>query len=160
MYHYQFNWKPVICFHTVWWLNSSISNNSFNLACHLLALSLNVKQFYLTHRSDPIRRNHYGTKWTWLRWDWRSTPQSQKLHYYRSLTIRLFSVISWTLVGWRGLTPQQRCIRCILQPQETGLVIVWRWFQPWFCLFWFHRMNTFFIAISSKNKKLNKTKNK
>ena len=32
---------------------SSISSNQFNTS-HLFALSLNVKQFYLTHRYDPI----------------------------------------------------------------------------------------------------------
>ena len=36
-----------------------------------------------------------------------------------NLTIRLFSVISRTLVRG-GLTPLQRCSQCILQPQLTG----------------------------------------
>ena len=30
----------------------------FILACHLFALSLNVKQLYLAHRSDSIRCSH------------------------------------------------------------------------------------------------------
>ena len=37
------------------------------------------------------------------------------------LCLRLFNVISWTLVGWGwGLTPLQRCSLCIVQPQPTG----------------------------------------
>ena len=35
------------------------------------------------------------------------------------LTIRLFSVISGHSLEGRGLTPLQRCSRCILQPQPT-----------------------------------------
>ena len=37
----------------------------------------------------------------------RSTLYSPKLQHYRSLTIRLFSAISWTLVGGRLITPQR-----------------------------------------------------
>ena len=37
----------------------------------------------------------------------------------QSPTIKLFSVISRTLIGG-GLTPLQKCSRCILQPQPTG----------------------------------------
>ena len=48
-------------------------------------------------------------------------PHSPKLRHYWSLTIRLFSVISRTLVsGGGGLTPLQRSSRCILQPKLTG----------------------------------------
>ena len=42
-----------------------------------------------------------------------------KLQRYRNLTIRLLSVISRTLVV-RGLTPLQRCSRCILQQIGTS----------------------------------------
>ncbi len=38
-----------------------------------------------------------------------------------SFAIRLFSVISKTLIGG-GTTPLQRCSQCILQPQPTGQV--------------------------------------
>ena len=44
-----------------------------------------------------------------------------KLHYYWSFTIRLFNVISRTLVG-RWLTPLQKCSWCILQLLLTGLL--------------------------------------
>ena len=44
-----------------------------------------------------------------------------KPQHYWDLTIRLFSVISRTLIGGGGgLTPLQRCSQCILQPQPTG----------------------------------------
>ena len=35
---------------------------------HLLAHSLNVKQFYLTHREDPIRCYHSRPEWTCEQW--------------------------------------------------------------------------------------------
>ena len=80
---------------------------------HLYTLSLNVKQFYLTHRSDPIKCYHFGSEWTWERWQWRSTSHSPKLQHSWSLTIRLFSVKSRTLVvgilpktpHWGGILP-------------------------------------------------------
>ena len=49
---------------------------------------------------------------------------SPKPQHYWDLTIRLFSVISKTLVG-RDLTPLQRCSWCILQPQPTGQHSLW-----------------------------------
>ena len=49
----------------------------------------------------------------------------QKLQYCWNLTIRLFIVISRTLVGWGCLTPLQRCSQCILQPQLTGQQTSW-----------------------------------
>ena len=55
--------------------------------------------FYLTHRYDPIRCYHSGPEWTWERRQWRGTHHSPKLQYYWNLTIKLFSVISRTLVG-------------------------------------------------------------
>ena len=63
---------------------------------------------------------HYRSEWTWERWQWKGIPYSPKLQYYWSLTIRLFSVISTTLAEG-CFTPLQRCNRCILQPQPTGL---------------------------------------
>ena len=110
-----------------------ITNNSFNLQRFVytqlndqsvifqtiqfsificFALSLNVKQFYLTHRWT------LGTEWIQEWWQWKGTLHSPKLRHYWSLTIRLFSVISRALVG-RGFTPLQRCR--ILQLQLTGL---------------------------------------
>ena len=47
------------------------------------------------------------------------TLHSPKLQHDWNVTIRLFSAISWTHVD-RRVTPQQRGIQCILQPQSTG----------------------------------------
>ena len=66
---------------------------------HSFALSLNVKHFYLTNRLDPFRCYQSGPEWTWELCQWRGTSHSPKLLHYWSLTIRLFNVISWTLVG-------------------------------------------------------------
>ena len=43
---------------------------------------------------------------------------SPKLQHYWILKIRLFRIISRTLLD-RGFTPLQRCSQCILQPQPT-----------------------------------------
>ena len=60
--------------------------------------------------------------WTWEQCQWRGTPHSPKLQHYWSLTVRLFSVISMTFIGW--VFPfLQRCSRCIRQPQPTGTLI-------------------------------------
>ena len=59
--------------------------------------SLNVKQFYLIHRQDPVRCYHSGLEWTWERWQWRGTQHFPKLQHYWNLIIRLLSVISRTL---------------------------------------------------------------
>ena len=60
----------------------------------LFTLSLNVTHFYLTHRLDQNRCYHCWPVWTWE----RSQSLSPKFQYYWNLTIRLFSVISRTLV--------------------------------------------------------------
>ena len=66
---------------------------------HLFAYSLNIKHFYLTHWLDHIRWYHSGPEWTWEWRQWIGTLPSPKLHHYRSLTIRLFHVISGLLLG-------------------------------------------------------------
>ena len=63
---------------------------------HFFALSLFVKQFYLTYRYDPIRCHH--SEWSWEWWQWKGTPHSPKLQHYWSLTIGLINVISSTLI--------------------------------------------------------------
>ena len=65
--------------------------------------SLNIKQFYLTHRWDPIRCYHSSSEWTRELWQWSSTLHSPNLQPYCSLIIRLLSVISRKLVV--GVTP-------------------------------------------------------
>ena len=83
----------------------------------MLAYSSNAKLFYLTHTYDLIGCYHSGPEWTWEGWQWRGTPHSPKLQQY---TIRLFSVISRTLVR-RVLPPTlQICSRSIPRPHQTG----------------------------------------
>ena len=52
-----------------------------------------------------------------------SDSNERILQHYWYITIRLFSVISRTLIG-RGLTPQQRCSQYILQPMK------YTWYNP------------------------------
>ena len=42
--------------------------------------------------------HHFGSESTWEWWQWRGTPYSPELQHYWSLMIRLFSVISRTLI--------------------------------------------------------------
>ena len=92
------------------------SINVFNFT-HSFAHSLNDKHFYLIHKKDSIRCYHSRPEWPWEQWQWKSTPNSPKFQDW-SLTIRLFSVISRTLVF---STPLQRHSQHILQPQPSGL---------------------------------------
>ena len=51
-----------------------------------------------------IRCYYSGPEWTWEWWQWRGIPHSRKLQHCWNLTIRLFSVMSRTLIvvvgGW------------------------------------------------------------
>ena len=49
------------------------------------------------------RYNNSKWEWTWEWWRWRGTPHSPKLQHYWNLTIRLFSVISRTLIEEGGV---------------------------------------------------------
>ena len=55
----------------------------------------------------------------WARGD--LLPHSPKFQHYWNLIIRLFSVISRTLIGGYSL---QICSQCILQPQPTGQLFI------------------------------------
>ena len=76
----------------------------------LFALTLNVKQFYLTHRLDTIRCYHSWPEWTWTQWQWRSTLHSIEHQHYWNLTIRLFNFISRTLVGKGEFYPSAKML--------------------------------------------------
>ena len=69
---------------------------------NLIVLRSNVKQFYLTNRSDSLVKMDQGdtlrSEWTKKQWQYWGTPHSLKLQDW-SLTIRSFSVISSKLVG-------------------------------------------------------------
>ena len=58
---------------------------------------------------------------------------SPKLQHYWNLNIRLFSVISRTLIGG-GLTPLQRSCQCILQPQLTGHLSIYIYIYVCVCV--------------------------
>ena len=51
--------------------------------------NLNVKQFNLTYRWEPIRCYHSEPGGTWEWGQWRGTKHSPKLQHYWNLTIRL-----------------------------------------------------------------------
>ena len=97
------------CLHTVKCHNSSISKNSvwrkysFNVKTVLFrAIQLSISTLVSSIRPIDrtlIRCYHYRLEWTLERWQWRGTLHSPKLQHYWNLTLRLFSVISRTLVG-------------------------------------------------------------
>ena len=65
---------------------------------YLFALSLNVKQFYLTLGQKPIRCYHSGPEWTWEQWQRRGTLHFSQLQHYWNLTITVFSILYSTFV--------------------------------------------------------------
>ena len=93
------------------------SSNSNNSILHKYTVSMSktvlfqTVQFSIsTHFSPtwsidrkPIRCYHFMPQWTWEKWQRRGTPHSPKFQYNWNLTIRLFSIISRTLVG--GVLP-------------------------------------------------------
>ena len=87
----------------------------------MFELSLNVKQFFLTHSKNLVRCYHSKLEWTWEWWQWRGTLHYPKISHYWSLSIRLFHIISGKFVVGGSLTPLQRCNHYILLPQPTGL---------------------------------------
>ena len=90
----QLNDKTVLC-QAIQFSVSHLFTFTWNVRLH----SLNVKQFYFTHRLEPVRCYHSGTKWTWQWWQWKGTLHSSKLLHYWRLTIWLFSDITRKLVG-------------------------------------------------------------
>ena len=106
------------------------TNNLYTVIWYQVFLS-NINTFqqtYLTLRRDSNKCYHSRLKWTWERWQWKGIQHSPKFQYYWSLTIRLFSAISRTLLWMWGITPLKRCSWCILQPQRTRL----KGYRIWF----------------------------
>ena len=70
---------------------------------------------------SPIWYYHSGPELTWEQRQWRGILHSTKHQHHWNITIRLFSVISRTLIVGGGLIPMQRCSWCILQSGQTQL---------------------------------------
>ena len=86
---------------------------------HLFIYSLNVKQFYSTHREDPFRCYLSSSEWTWEQWQWRGTLYSPKPQGWW-LTFRWFNVISWTLVMLGVLTLCRNAVSVFYSPSRLG----------------------------------------
>ena len=90
----------------------------------LFALSLKVKQFYLT-QIGSFQVLLLWPEWIWERWQWRGTLHSQKLKHHWSLTIRLFSVIPRILMGGGGGLPVCRDAAGVFYSlSRLGLVVL------------------------------------
>ena len=69
-----------------------------------------------------IKCYHSRPEWTWEQWQWRGTQLSTKLQLYWNLTIRLFSVISRTLV--EGVLPLCReAVSVFYSPSWLGKIL-------------------------------------
>ena len=75
--------------------------------------------FYLTHRKDHIRCYRFRPEWGWVRWQRTGTPHSPKFQLYWNLTIRLYSVISRTLIG-RFLLLCRGAVSVFYSPSRLG----------------------------------------
>ena len=78
---------------------------------HVFLHSLNVKQFYLTQREDLINCYDFGLEWTLKRWQWRSTPYSQRFNDLLSNFL-----MSYQDTRLRSILLVKRFTRFILQP--------------------------------------------
>ena len=110
----------------------------FNII-HMLAHSLNVKQFYLTNRLDPIRCYHSRSEWTLEQCHWRGTLHFPKLKHW-SLTIwchwccrdavGVFYRLSW--LGWNIFVYSCQyflyvfhvCIKCSDSGGARGVMVI------------------------------------
>ena len=105
-----FNAKEILLEEQPWYyLTHSWKNKGFHTFPKDIYPKVNVitwLEYELVYYDSAVHRfNHYTTRtphWTWKRWQWRGTTYSPKFQYYRNLTIRLFRVISRTLVGICG----------------------------------------------------------
>ena len=53
---------------------------------------------------------HSGPEWTWEQWQWRGPPHSPKSQHHWNLAIRLFSVISRTLIEWSYTSAEEQSV--------------------------------------------------
>ena len=67
-----------------------------------------------------MRCYHSGSEWAWERWQWRGTLYPLSLQHYWDLTIRLFSVISWTLVVGGVLPLCREAVSVFYSPNRPG----------------------------------------
>ena len=67
---------------------------------------------------------HSGPEWTWEQRQWRGSPHSPKLQHCLNLTIRLFSVISRTLVRGGVLPLCRGAVSVFYSPSWLGNCVV------------------------------------
>ena len=85
--HSQFN-NPTVLFKTI----------QFNVIC-LHTVYMPYSSIWIKDMTLPTSY-HSRSEWIWEQWQGRGTLYSPKLHHCWNLTIKLFSFISRTLVGW------------------------------------------------------------
>ena len=88
---------------------------------------------------QPIDRNlmrcyHSRLKWTWEQWQCRGTPHSSNLQHYWNLTIRLFSVIFRTLVGWGVLPLCREAVGVFYRPKCVCVCASVYVYLPFICV--------------------------
>ena len=73
-----------------------------------------------------IRCYHSGPQWTWEQWQWRGTLHSPKLQHHWNLTIRLFIVISRTLVGGGSYSSAEKQSMNSTAPADWAIWDLWK----------------------------------
>ena len=104
----QFNCQKHFLFQTI--LSSHFNYSVQQKHAVLIQFSIRNQLVLFNTQIGPYQVLALGKTW--------EQQHSPKLQHHWKLTLRLFSVISRTLIGG-GLTPLQRYSRCILQPQPT-----------------------------------------
>ena len=84
-----------------------------------IQFSISMPLVLFTRREGPIRCCHAGPEWTWEQWQWRDTHYSPNPQHYWDLTIRLFSVISRTLIG-EVLSLCRGAVSVFYSPSQLG----------------------------------------
>ena len=98
-------------------------NNSWVLAIFRPFISRASTVVQLTHVGGAFNMMTVSPEeWTWERWQWKGTLYSLKLQHYRSFTIRLFNVISRTLIR-EVLLRSRDAAGTYYRPKPPGLVI-------------------------------------
>ena len=90
---------------------------------------------------------HAGPEWIWEQWQWRGAPYSPRPQHYWDLTIRLFSVISRTLVVGEGVLPRCReAVGVFYSPSRLSKILFdLMWLLSQFCNF--HRFQCLLGSI-------------
>ena len=102
-----FCWYKQLSNQSVLFLTIQFSIIKVKRYCYVqLTILLNISHLFINSSISsnsikymPIECYHFEPEGIWEQWQWRGTLHSPKLKHYWNVTIRLFNVISRTLIG-------------------------------------------------------------